>query len=274
MNRPLPLLALVVALAASAPLTGCSLFLGETKTAQGQLYQSGDTRYDPYFDTVHREQVAATSWPDHAKESRKPIISALNLRPGASNGTILTATREVKTGAAALGVPVEQTTTSEAERARKLSAEVKRLEELKEQGNELKKQAATDKENMGAQKADDKAVAKKDDIKRELGAAIDALAKMISDARHGAKEAEELAMKLKAAWTGRPEDEQPSPKKPEPAEEKPAAKKPEPVAKKPDASKPKPASAAKPAAATPPADTPPPAKPPPATKPPDEVFNP
>lgn len=256
MKRTFVILTLAAALA--VPLAGCSFFLGETKTSQGQLYQSGDTRYDPYFDTVHREQVAAASWEDHAKEARKPIITALNLRPGASNSTILTATREVKSGAAALGLPIEQTTAAEGERARKLNAEVKRLEELKEQGEQLRKQAATDKENMGAQKADDKAVAKKDEIKRELAACVSALEKMISDARHGAREADELATKLHPAWTRQGDDDKPK------AEDKP--KKPEKeTTKKPD---PKPKPAAKPT------DPGAPAKPAPAQKPPDEVFNP
>lgn len=273
MKRTIASLTLALSLSVGS-LTGCSFFLGDTKTAQGQLYQSGDTRYDPYFDTVHREQIAAASWSDNAKESRKPIVTALNLAPGASNGTILTATREMKSGAAALGLPIEQTTAAETERAKKLSGEVKRLEELKEQGQSLRKQAATDKENMGAQKADDKQVAKKDEVKRELGAAIDALEKLINEGRRHAREAEELSTKLTAAWTGRPEDEKTAAK----PDEKPApGKKPEPVAKKPEpkpkATAPAKPSAAQPAAAAAPADPPPP-KPPPATKPPDEVFNP
>ncbi|MBX3229885.1 MAG: hypothetical protein KIT84_06080 [Labilithrix sp.] len=255
-------LALLLSAALALPIAGCSLFFGETKTSQGQLYQSGDTRYDPYFDTVHREQVAAAGWADQAKESRKPIVMALNLRPGASNATILTATRESKSGGVALGGPVEQTSAGEAERARKLTAELKRLEELKEQGEQLRKQAATDKENMGAQRADEKAVAKKDDIKRELGACVDVLDKLITDARRGAKEAEELSTKLTAAWTGRSEDEKTATKKDD------DKKKPEPTAaKKPDA-------AAKPKPATPAKTDPPPAKPPAQPKPPDEVFNP
>lgn len=273
MKRIASLLAVLAALAATPALTGCELLLGDTKTAKGQLYQSGDARFDPYFDQVHNEQIKAASWPDDAKQSRKPIVAALNLKPDAANGTILTATKELKSGAAALGPPVEQTTASETDRAKQMNAEAKRLEALRDQGEELRKQASDDRENLGAQKADDKAVAKKDEVKRELAACSDALDKMVRDARKASREAEELADKLTAAWTGRTEDEKhidvdsAVAKKPEPAPT-PASSAPAPPAKKAVAAKPKHAAAA--AAAPPPAA----ASPPPAAKAPDEVFNP
>ena len=90
MKRIAPFLAILAALAAAPALTACEFFLGDTKTSKGQLYQSGDPRYDPYFDQVHNEQIKASSWPDEAKQSRKPIVTALNLKPDASNGTIFT----------------------------------------------------------------------------------------------------------------------------------------------------------------------------------------
>lgn len=189
-------------------LTGCDFFLGPTKTARGQLYQSGNNEYDPYFSAVHAEQVAANKWPDDSKASRRPIVTALDLRPGASNATILSAVRG-KRGDASLASAVEQTTSSEAERARRLSVTAKRLVDMRERGDELKKQAAKDRENMGANKADDKKVAKKEEVKREMAAAVDALDSMASDARKGVKEAEELATKLRAAWSGNAADERP-----------------------------------------------------------------
>jgi hypothetical protein len=268
MNRLSAVLAVLIGLS-SAPLGGCDFFLGETKMSKGVLYQSGDVHYDPYFEQVHKEQLAAANWPDEAKASRKPIVTALNLQPDASNGTIMTATREMKSGAAALGPPVEETTATETERARRMAAEATRLEALKEQGIQLKKQASGDRENMGAQKADDKAVAAKDQTKRELGASIDALDKMINDARRASREAEELASKLTAAWTGHPEDEK-SIKVDATAEAKDKGKKPEPTAAKKASAPAKPsAPASKPAAAAAPAPAPAPAP-----KPPDEVFNP
>ena len=80
----------------TAPLSGCDFINTPTKMGQGQLYTSGDGRYDPYFDTVHREQVAAANWGEESRAARKPIVTVLNLKPGVSNGSILAATREKK----------------------------------------------------------------------------------------------------------------------------------------------------------------------------------
>ena len=65
---------------------------------------------------------------------------------------------------------------------------------------------------------------KKDEVKREMSAAVDAVESMASDARKGAKEAEELVAKLKAIW-GADDGEKTATK----SEEKHEAKKPEPV---------------------------------------------
>ncbi|MDF2692163.1 MAG: hypothetical protein K0S65_546 [Labilithrix sp.] len=259
----------------ASALVGCEMFVGSTKVANGQLYQSGDGRYDAYFNAVHQEQVASANWPDESKAARKPIVTALGLRPGASNSTILAALRDKK-GDASTGSAVEQTTAAETELARRLTAAAAKLDDMLKRGEDLKKQTVEDKKNLGADKADEKKSAKKDEVKREMSAAVDAVDSMASDARKGAKEAEELASKLKAAWTGKEEDEHRSPpadeKKDEKKEEK---KKPEPVAKK---AQPKPEPAAKrpkpePAEEKKPAEEKP-AKTQPAQKPPDEVFNP
>ncbi len=270
-------IAIAIGVACTA-LTGCDLILTPTKTANGQLYQSGDGKYDAYFAAVHQEQVAAANWPDEAKTSRKPIVTALDLRPGASNGTILAATRD-KSGTASLGSAIEQTTAGEAERARRLGATAARLDELQRRGEELKKQTIADRKSLAADKADPKKVEKKDEIKREMAAAVDAAESMASDARKGAKEAEELATKLRAAWTGKDEDVRPPPKSDDKDEKrdekKDEKKKPEPVAKKaPRSEAPaakKPAPKADPDEKKDSEDKP---KPPPAQKAPDEVFNP
>jgi hypothetical protein len=257
----------------ASALAGCEMFVGSTKVANGQLYQSGDGRYDAYFSAVHQEQVASANWPDESKAARKPIVTALGLRPGASNSTILAAVRDKK-GDASTGSAVEQTTAAETELARRLTAAAAKLDDMLKHGEDLKKQAIEDKKNLGVDKADEKKSAKKDEVKREMSAAVDAVDSMASDARKGAKEAEELASKRKAAWTGKEEDEHRSSPADEKKEEK---KKPEPVAKK---AQPKPEPAAKrpkpePAAAEEKKPTEEkPAKPPPAQKPPDEVFNP
>jgi hypothetical protein len=258
---------LVVALAlgtAIPALPACDFVNTPTKVGNGQLYQSGDGRYDPWFAQVHQEQVAAASWPDESKAARKPIITALDLRPGASNSTVLSATREKK-GDPGVGRAVDQTVAAERELARKLNAQQPRLERLLERGEELKKQAVEERRNMGTDKADEKKVAKKDEIKREVSAGIDALENMLTDAKRAAKEADELARKLRAAWTGKDEDEEPprDEKKDDRDEKKDEKKeeKKEPVTKRPA---PKPAEK--------PADDKPAPKP--AQKQPDEVFNP
>jgi hypothetical protein len=259
---------------ACSALGGCDLILAPTKVANGELYQSGDGRYDAYFATVHQEQVAAANWPDESKAARKPIVGALDLRPGASNGTILAATR-AKKGDASLGSAVEQTTAAELELARRLTAAAAKLDDLQKRGEDLKKQTAEDKRNLGVDKADEKKAAKKDEVKREMAAAVDAVESMASDARKGAKEAEELAAKLKAAWTGKDEDERAPAKVDKKDDEK---KKPEPVAKKAHPRSDGPAAAKKPKAETSTeekkAPEEKPAKPQPSQKPPDEVFNP
>ncbi|MBX3212926.1 MAG: hypothetical protein KF850_12890 [Labilithrix sp.] len=263
--------AIALGVACSA-LAGCDLILTPTKVANGELYQSGDGRYDAYFAAVHHEQKAAASWPDESKAARKPIVTALDLRPGASNSTILAATRS-KQGESSLGAAVEQTTAAELDLARRLNATAAKLDDMLKRGVDLKKQAAEDKKNLGVDKADEKKSAKKDEVKREMSAAVDAVESMARDARKGAKEADELATRLKAAWTGRDEDERPPVKIEEKKDDKDEKKKPEPVAKK----APAPAAPKKPKGDAPPAEKKPaddkPAKPPPAP-PPDEVFNP
>jgi hypothetical protein len=269
-RRSITLFALLLGLAGGAPLVACDFFLGDTKTGKGVLYTSGDQRYDPYFEQVHKEQLAAAQWPDEAKASRKPIVDALSLKPDASNSTILSSTKAAKSTNTSLGGPVEQTTNAEVDRARKMNAEQKRLADIRDHGAELKKQAAEDRENMGAQKADDKAVAHKDEVKRELGAAVDALNHMIHDAEHNQHEAEELAGKLTAAMTGKPEDEKKIDVSAPPADHPAASAS---VSASASAAPPPPKKKPKAAPAGNPSPAPAPA-PKPAPKPPDEVFNP
>ena len=234
-----------------APL-GCDFVTGPSKVASGQLYQSGDGKYDPYFDAVHREQIAAANWADESKAARRPIVTALTLPPNASNSTIVSATKEKK-GDASVGRAIEETSAAETELARKLNAHAERLDEMAKKGEELKKQAVEDRRNMAADKADEKKVEKKDEIKKEISAAVSVVNDLAGDARKGAKEAEELVAKLKAVWDGgkeepgetkkkdekkpKPDDDEKKPeKKPAPKPEKkhePEEKKPPPVAHKP-----------------------------------------
>ena len=191
----------------SFALLACDLVNTPTKTAKGQLYQSGDGHFDSYFNQVHQEQVTASNWPDDSKQSRRGLVNALDLRAGSSNTAILGATRDRK-GTASLGPTVEATITSERERAKKLAAAENRLEELLKRGEALKKEAIEDRENMGADKVDDAKVKHRSEVKREVTAAVDATETMRDDAKRGSAEADELATKLRSVWGG---DDAPAP---------------------------------------------------------------
>lgn len=248
-------------------LPACESFLSKpTKTAAGELYESGDAKYDSYFKKVHEEQVAAGNWSDESKAARKPITTALNLPPTASNSTILSAAKSKKDDHSVHGA-AEETASAALSFAKKQGTNAERLDKLTAEGAELKRQAVEDRRNMAADKADPAKVEKKEELKREMGAAVDVAANLRDDARKGAKEAEELAKALQRELgvTG-----DAPPKKEEPV----AAKKDEPPAKKPAAKKPAAKAAAAPAAGDDkPAEKPAP-KPAATQKPADEVFNP
>lgn len=204
-------------------LFGCDLVGSPpTKVGKGELYQAGDGRFDPYLQQVHQEQLGHASWADESKQSRRGIITALALKPGASNSIILGAARDAHAAkASALAPTVEQTIVSERERAKKLAAAENRLVDLGKKGTTLKAQAVEDRENLGADKADEAKVKKRTEVKRELSAAVEAVDDMRNDAEKGSAEADELATKLRSLWTA-DETPAPPPKKPEPAATKPA----------------------------------------------------
>lgn len=286
---------------ACATLPACDLFLGSSKVAQGQRYQSDDQRYDPYFDSVHQVQVAAAGWPDAKKAARRPLVDALSLTPTASDSTIVSATRtrvkklggngakldvakaHVTPSSGANDQPlfaaVEETTRLELDRARKLKDKSEKLLEMSKHGEELKEIADKEFSNRGADKADEKKSEKSRELRRELAGAIDVTRSLSRDATKGSREAQDFLEDLESALgsadapprshTDRGESKPlPPPSKAEP----PKSDKPEQV--KP--SKPsKPAKPSKPSKPQPPADKPPADKP--AAKPappPDEVFNP
>lgn len=257
------------AMAAATSALGCAL--QPTKVGHGQLYHSGDGRYDPYFDTVHREQMEAADWKNDGKTSRQPITGALSLPIDASNYRIFAAARSKRE--APLGGAIEQTTIGESTRAKRLHAIAARLDELHRRGADLETLADDERKNMGADRADPAKVKKKDEVKREVSAAMDAVDALASDARRGSKEAAELASKLKAAWTGKDEDERPVVLRDEKNEEKRVEEKrprPEDEPRRDERKKPKPDA---PAPAKRPSDEKPAAKPAPQPSS-DEVFNP
>jgi hypothetical protein len=279
---------------------GCEPLMGDSKVAHGQLYQSDDQRYDPYFDSVHQQQVAAAGWLDEKKAARRPLIAALDLTPGATDETIVSATRsrakklgggggklDVATahvtpvggaGDGPLFAAVEESARLELDRARKLRTTSDKLEDMAKHGDELKKTADHEYNGRGAEKADDKKTEKRNEIRRELGGSVGALRDLARDATQNTRDAQAFledlgaAIEAKDAPARRRGDRESKAVPPPSPTVEPAKvdepKKEEPVkaakAPKPEAKKP----AAKPAEKPP---EKPAAKPKP---PPDEVFNP
>jgi len=217
---PLRALALAAFLASLAPL-GCDQF-GSSKVAQGQRYSSGDTRYDPYFESVHQQQVAAAAWPDEKKAARRGLVATLALTPGASDDAIVSATRERAkklggqgakldlggprvtptqgaTSDGALFSSIEECARAEQERAKKLKATSEKLEEMAKQGEALKKESDKEFENSGAQKADEEKQKKRREIRRELGGSVEALRSLARDATRAARDIDEFLGDLGSA---------------------------------------------------------------------------
>lgn len=253
-------------------LVACDGLMGKpSKMSSGELYEAGDPKYDSFLKKVHDEQVAAANWPEESKAARKPLTTALNLPPNASNSSILSAAKEKKGNATVQGA-AEETAALEKAFAEKQRSNANRLDKLAHEGAELKRQAVEDRRNMGADKADPAKVDKKEEIKNEVSAAVEVAANLRNDAKKGVLDTERLIEGLKKelgiVGDGISKKDDPAPaKKDEPKKDEP--KKPE--AKKP-ATKPKPAEA-KPAEDKPEKPAPAP-KPAPTQKPPDEVFNP
>lgn len=268
MKSRLSSVVLAVCLAcAAAP--ACETF-GSSKVAQGQLYKSGDGRYDPFFESVHQQQIEASSWSDDRRGARKPITVALDVTPNASESTILEALRaRAKTnGDAEKLVPaVQETMKADAERAQKLRAAADKLDALTKEGREHAEEARREYDNRGADKADEQKSERMRDVRRELNAATDVCDGLARDARKLAQDAERFGDDMERALGGNVKVERPAPgpKKDEPAKDD--AKKAE-DKKKPDGKK----DEKKPTAETKP--KPKPLAPKPAPKPADEVFNP
>lgn len=293
-NRGVKLRSLIFAAiaACAACALGCETF-GSSKVAEGQLYHSGDGRYDPFFEAVHQQQVETASWSDDRKAARKPIATAANVTPNASESVILDAIRaRSQKQAAALAPAVEESKKAELGRAAKLRAAIQKLEELAKKGHAHMDDARNEYDNRGAAKTDDEKSARMRGVRRELGAATEICENLVRDAKRGAADAEAFVEDMQRALEGkgrgarRTDDARRSPDSAGSADSakpvesgktadsaKPAAK---PPAKPGDAAKP----VAKPGESAKHAPKPPTAKPAnkpadkPTDKPPDEVFNP
>lgn len=192
---------IVVIAAVSGPVVGCDL-LASSKVSHGQRYQSDDSRFDPYFEAVHEQQVAAASWPDERKGPRQRLIHVLALTPDANDDRILDAARaRVKERGvdAPLASAIEDSARLESDRIRKLQGRSERLESMAKNGEELRRTASREYENRGAAKADEKKSAKLDEIRRELAGAIGVLRDLSRTAVRDAKDGQGFIDDMRSA---------------------------------------------------------------------------
>ncbi len=185
--------------------------------AHGQRYQSGDPRYDAYFDEVHRAQVGAAAWPAEKKAARRSLVEALALVPDASDETVVRGTRERvskldsatgqitkttrTTKSEAIDAPllaaVSETARVESARARSLKETREKLEALARHGEELRKTEAGSHDLTSASHG--RTTEKSREVRRELGGAVEIARTLSREASRRAREAQEFVDDLEAA---------------------------------------------------------------------------
>ena len=197
-------------------LAGCNLLGTPSRVRAGELYTTGQERYDAYFAEVHKEQESAAKWPDDEKSAKRPLIGALALGDDASDAEVTQATKDhlsagtlrldvsgndarivPATDAKAGGAPhdvldaVLQTAHAEMQLAKKLRALSPKLEEMAKAGHELEPHIA---EDFGAQHGQ-----KPFEVKEEIHASYDVLADLAERAKKEAKVAEDFVTELQRA---------------------------------------------------------------------------
>ena len=264
-----------------------------SRVAQGQLYLSGEARFDAYFRDVHALQVAAAGWADEKKRTRRPLIGVLALTPDAGDITIVQATHDrmvaythdgggtklqvTPDDARVMVLPgtksdptffhaLEETVRYELDRDRKVMALVPQIEQVSRNGRAL--EPHVDETFLHGTPG------RATEVKGEMSASFDALVALGARVHHTARESEDFIADLQRGVTTTVEPPARHDAKPgnAVAAKPPAASKPGgPAAPKLVSAAKKPEDGA--TAATPP-PPPPPAKP--AKKPADtgEVFNP
>lgn len=230
MRRGLSFVVSVLLLAAAPTIafttTGCDGVLGPSKVAHGERYTPGDPRYDAFFEAVHQEQIAAGTWRDERTNARKTIIILAGVTSTASDEVLVRSMRDRAKGLGGEGARLDlarakviaspgakedtqlfaavgETMRRELDRARKLAAASEKLDQLKTQGEALQKEAAEDQKNAGVDKADEKKMERHREIRRELGAAVDALEDLSRDAKRHVRDAESFLDGLDAALQGK-----------------------------------------------------------------------
>ena len=193
---------------------GCELQNG-TKVAQGQLYLSGEARFDAYFRDVHALQVAVAHWSDDKKLARRPLIGVLALTPDAADVTIVQATHEkmiafsrdgggtkldvTPDDARVMVLPgtkgdatffrgLEETVRTEIDRDRKLQQLVPKIDELAKAGRALEPHVGETFTTRGPGKTTE--------VRGELSASLDTLQTFTQRARQSSRESEDFITDL------------------------------------------------------------------------------
>ncbi len=278
----------------AATLASCALFVPHSRVKAGQLYRTGDAKYDAYFSAVHDVQIDAATWLEERRSARKQLVDALTLTNDADDSVIAqlaheqVGAAEPALGAAKLDVAsgdahfeasgpyasadaviraLESTARAELGRARKLDAVPAQIETLEKQGHDLEPHVQDDFASVGGQKPFA--------VKQELGASLDVLEALETRAKHEARAAAAFVSDLQRAVAYGPGGEALSP----PAGSAVAKRTPPKGAATAMARAPRPAPTATTVAApkpapTPQSDTPPPPKPAPKPAPAGETFDP
>ena len=181
--------AAALAVPASGALFGCDISFQNSRMARGQLAQVGLDPYDDYFKKVHAEQVAGAAWADERKENRKSLVTTLGLLPDASGEVISAAVQDrAKTqGTASVSGAVDTVAKAELARADRIEARAPVLEDLANQGDDLRPRVARDFPRDSS---------KRRDADNELAGSAHELRQLAITARTHAREARRFAAEL------------------------------------------------------------------------------
>lgn len=191
--RGAPRIALVAFVASLLLLLGAcaETSTGASRVRAGDLYAPGQDRYDDYFAAVHSQQATSAQWPSDRKTSHQAITEALKLDSDASNDDIERAA-QAKHSSKAVAQAVEKTAHSDGERAKDLLDMAAKIDELIKTGHDLEGHVSEDFEKpaSGAKGPSPS------EVKMELHASYDVLAKIRDHAKDEAKSAEDLIVAL------------------------------------------------------------------------------
>lgn len=178
-----------LAVPASGALLGCDISFQNSRMARGQLASVGLDPYDDYFKKVHAEQVTGAAWADERKENRKSLVTTLGLLPDASGEVIAAAVRDrAKTqGTASVASAVDPVAKAELTRADRIEGRAPLLEDLANQGDDLRSRVAQDFPRDSS---------KRRDADNELSASAHELRQLAITARTHAREARRFAADL------------------------------------------------------------------------------